>query len=157
MVPGIFLTGCTSGGSLKSSRTIIGSGWAAPPEPYTPPEPLYCYKTLGDIECHRTQLSTMGSEPRLTGSHPESPQLDQDNDPSFFSLFKSRDEVEQDMPSGPIIREIVTDEKQQILPPSLPVIHSPVLAVKIPVKKLSARIQPSTAPVSNKPIELKKK
>ena len=60
------LSGCTDGGSLRTSSSIIGEGWAAPPEPYDPPA-LYCYSTLGAPDCHAVPLAN--AQTRVKGSY----------------------------------------------------------------------------------------
>jgi hypothetical protein len=63
----LLITGCTNGESYKTSSAIIGNGWASPPDPFAPPE-LYCYRTLGSVDCHKHPLKD--GESRLQGYYP---------------------------------------------------------------------------------------
>ncbi len=84
------LGGCRNGESFKSTEGILGQGWATPPEPYDP-EPLYCYKTIGNVDCHRMPLQNGDS--RLQGSYegPKQSSEEVENGSGFFSFLKPSD------------------------------------------------------------------
>jgi hypothetical protein len=84
--------GCGNGERFKTSTAIVGNGWAAPPPPYDP-EPLYCYKTLGNVDCHRMPIKD--GEPRLQGYY-SGPTYTEEEDTSFFSFLKPL--LEEDEP-----------------------------------------------------------
>jgi hypothetical protein len=47
-------------------RRIVARDWAKPQLPDSEP-PVYCYRTLGTVECHREPLP--GAEARIVSSH----------------------------------------------------------------------------------------
>lgn len=55
----IALSGCADGGHWMSSEYLIGRGWAKPPEQKAK-TPLYCYRTLGDVNCYRSPQKGKG-------------------------------------------------------------------------------------------------
>lgn len=59
--------GCNPFADFKSNSTdIVKSGWAKNTQ-RTPPNALYCYKTLGDRVCYTHPLK--GGEERLSGDY----------------------------------------------------------------------------------------
>ena len=72
----MILSGCFAGNNLLTTEGITGSGWAQPFEPYDP-EPLYCYRTLGVVDCYDRPVpalrqSLVGFYPRKTPVRPDS-------------------------------------------------------------------------------------
>lgn len=55
----VLLSGCSDGGHWMSSEYLIGRGWAKPPE-QKPRPPLYCYRTLGEVNCYRSPQTGKG-------------------------------------------------------------------------------------------------
>lgn len=55
----IALSGCADGGHWMSSEYLIGRGWAKPPEQKAK-DPLYCYRTLGEVNCYRKPQTGKG-------------------------------------------------------------------------------------------------
>jgi hypothetical protein len=47
-------------------RRIVARDWAKPQLPDSEP-PVYCYRTLGTVECHREPIP--GAEARIVNSH----------------------------------------------------------------------------------------
>ncbi len=61
------LMGCNPFSEFKpDSEKIVKSGWAKN-TPKTPPQSLYCYKTLGEHTCYTHPLKN--AEDRLTGNY----------------------------------------------------------------------------------------
>lgn len=73
----IALSGCSDGGHWMSSEYLIGRGWAKPPEQKTK-APLYCYRTLGEVNCYRKPQTGKGKlvEPVPTETMASSPSQD---------------------------------------------------------------------------------
>ena len=76
------LAACFGDNSMLSTRGIIASDWAKAPDPYFP-DPVYCYKTLGGVDCYAQKIP--GSEARLVAFYPV-------------------------RPSGVLVQEVIVDE-----------------------------------------------
>lgn len=62
-----FLHGCNPFGDFKpTSPVLVKRGWARNPAKEDP-EPLYCYRTLGDSVCHTEPIKT--DQERFKGSY----------------------------------------------------------------------------------------
>ncbi|MGI4850613.1 MAG: hypothetical protein ACRYGR_01535 [Janthinobacterium lividum] len=76
------LAACFGDNSMLSTRGIIAADWAKAPDPYFP-DPVYCYKTLGGVDCYNQKIS--GYEARLVATYPV-------------------------RPSGVLVQEVIVDE-----------------------------------------------
>ena len=67
IMTGLLLTACNPFGFAKpDSEKITQSNWAYdPPKPV--PEPLYCYRTLGEHMCYKDPID--GASDRLAGQY----------------------------------------------------------------------------------------
>lgn len=68
------LNACGHGESLVSSTTLLNRGWTRGAE-FNPPDPLYCYNTLGQIDCYDSPLSDPGAKNRLVVTPFEKPPI----------------------------------------------------------------------------------
>ena len=64
------LVSCFGDSSMLTTRGIIASDWAKTPDPYCP-DPVYCYKTLGGVDCYDQKIP--GLESRLVAFYPLRP------------------------------------------------------------------------------------
>lgn len=55
----IGLSGCFDGGHWMSTEYLTGRGWAKPPKPQQQ-DPLYCYRTLGEVNCYKAPQTGKG-------------------------------------------------------------------------------------------------
>jgi hypothetical protein len=64
----LLLTGCNPFGAMRSDSTQLQTrGWADV-SPQEPPQPLQCYRTLGDLQCYETRLPP-NQENRFVGEY----------------------------------------------------------------------------------------
>jgi hypothetical protein len=63
----LLCSGC--GGSLLSSSNVFSRGWARPSEHTSQEqEKLYCYKTIGGVDCYKEPLSSEDAPNRKIGT-----------------------------------------------------------------------------------------
>ncbi len=66
----VLLPACFGDGSMLSTRGIIASDGTKVPNPYYP-DPVYCYKSLGGVDCYTQQVPHL--ESRLVAFYPIRP------------------------------------------------------------------------------------
>lgn len=82
----LFLTGCNPFSDFKpDSETIVKKSWAKRAK-QIPPQPLYCYKTIGDYTCYKKPLKQR--EELLKGSTFEEERHAFDEEKTFWDNIK---------------------------------------------------------------------